>query len=314
MGPTDRESNVTEPMTEARSKLSTAAAITRSGARRYPRELMASLRRGRAAEVGVERERAEGPISASWLGHATVLLKLDDRWVLTDPVFAHRIGVGLGPIVLGVERRLPTIDLATLPPIDVILLSHAHFDHLDKPTLKRLASGRTRVVTAASTRGLVPRGFGEVVELPWEREVDLDGIRVRAGRPRHWGARTAWDRHRGFNCYVIGAGSGRVLYAGDTAYTTDFAGIVGPGGVDLSIFGIGAYDPWIAHHANPEQVWAMHTQVGGRYLLPMHHSTFKLSDEPVGEPMERLLAAAGAEGGRVVGRELAAMWALRTHA
>jgi L-ascorbate metabolism protein UlaG (beta-lactamase superfamily) len=296
----------------ARERLRGAAAVARSGARRYPGELAASVRTPAdshpVAPLTLESAASRSPLAAAWLGHATVLLRLGDQWILTDPVFSHRIGIRLGRMVMGVSRVMPAFDLAALPPIDLVLISHAHFDHLDKPTLRRIVSPETRVITAKNTRRLIPRGFGEVRELHWDESVDLGPLTVSALRPQHWGARTAWDRHRGFNSYVLESRSTqrrRVLYAGDTAHTDAFAAV---GGADLSIFGIGAYDPWIANHASPEQVWAMHRQAGGAYLLPMHHSTFRLSDEPMDEPLRRLLAAAGEEADRVVAREPGRLW------
>jgi len=292
-----------------KDRLRHAATITRSGVRRYPDELLASLRPARAiaSPVPFDFRAANAPLCAAWLGHATVLLRIGDRWVLTDPVFSHRIGVRIGPITLGVGRLLPPFDPDLLPPIDLVLLSHAHFDHLDKPTLKRLVNRNTQVITATSTKRLIPRGFGDVRELAWDDTVDVGPFQIRAFRPAHWGARTALDRHRGFNSYIIDAPNAgrRVLYAGDTAYSPAFSQV---GGVDLSIFGIGNYDPWIHAHASPEQVWEMHRLAGGRYLLPVHHSTFKLSDEPHGDPLRRLLLAAGDAEHAVVGRGLAEIW------
>lgn len=291
--------------------LGLAAAATRSGARRYPRELMDSLRFCKGPEcLAVPFEMARAPLAAAWLGHATVLVRIGDAWVLTDPVFSSRVGVRLGPLTVGVGRRTPAPDPSMLPPIDLILLSHAHFDHLDKPTLRRLVSKRTVVVTAANTRCLIPRGYGEVREMAWGEEAQVAGLTLRAIRPNHWGARTAWDKHRGFNSYVFSLSESRrrVLFTGDTAMTNAYDHLRGEGGVDLSIFGIGAYNPWLHAHANPEQAWAMHIAAGGRYLLPMHHSTFKLSDEPMGEPMTRLLAAAGEQNGTVVARDVGQVW------
>lgn len=300
-------------------RLAHAAKAATSSVRRYPKELLDSLSATAPADSGLlelDYARAAGPLSAAWLGHATVLLRVGGRWVLTDPVMSHRIGVRMGPVTVGLSRLLPPFDLATLPPIDLILLSHAHFDHLDRPTLKRLASPATRVITAANTRRLIPRGFGDVREIAWDRTLDADGLEIAALRPAHWGARTAWDRHRGFNSYVLSAGGAsprRVLFAGDTARTDAFAAIprtgnAGTGGTDLTIFGIGAYDPWVHAHATPEQVWAMHQDAGGRHLLPMHHSTFRLSDEPTAEPLARLRAAAGRLGHRIVGAGLGEVW------
>lgn len=288
----------------------TRAALA-SSVRRYPKQLLDSLRPPRqnsAGELELEHEAASGPLSAAWMGHATVLLHVGGRWILTDPVMSPRVGVKLGPMTVGVSRLVPPFSLTRLPPIDWILISHAHFDHLDRPTLQRLASKHTRIMTAKHTRRLIPRGFGDVREIDWEQTTDLEGLELAAIRPNHWGARTAWDRHRGFNAYLLTAPGDtprRVLFAGDTAYTDAFRVV---GGTDLSIFGIGAYEPWIHAHASPEQVWDMHGQAGGRFLLPMHHSTFKLSDEPLDEPLMRLMAAAGEQSPRIVGAGLGQVW------
>ncbi len=297
----------------AAQRITTAAKVARSGVRRYPGELLDSLKRHTRHEKAhppIAESWPDAPLGASWLGHATTLLRIDGRWVLTDPVFSPRIGLSIGPWTFGVGRRMVGPDERSLPRPDVILLSHAHFDHLDKPTLRRLADKRTHVITARHTRGLVPRGFGSVTEVDWNGEAAIDGLRFRALEPRHWGARTIWDRHRGYNSYVIDAGAHRVLFAGDTAYTETFQEVGASGGTDLTIFGIGAYDPWIENHASPEQVWEMHRHARGRHLLPIHHSTFKLSDEPWDEPMRRLLSAAGEEEPRIVGRRLGDVWVM----
>jgi L-ascorbate metabolism protein UlaG (beta-lactamase superfamily) len=250
-------------------------------------------------------------VSAAWLGHASILLRLGSRWILTDPVFSQRIGIPIGPVTIGLSRMLPSVAITDLPPVDLVLISHAHFDHLDKPTLRRLAAPGTRVITARGTGRLIPRGFGQVDELGWDKTIEAAGLTLRALRPRHWGARLTVDAHREYNSYVIDADQRRILFAGDTALTDRFASLANePRRVDLSIFGIGAYDPWIQNHASPEQVWSMFEQSGAKYLMPMHHSTFKLSDEPTEEPMLRLLAAAGNEAERIVARDLGRLWTL----
>jgi L-ascorbate metabolism protein UlaG (beta-lactamase superfamily) len=291
-------------------------AAARSSARRYPKHLIGAFAQSRDADTRtLDPESLESlagaPLGATWLGHATVLLRVDGRWVLTDPVFSHRIGVKVGPMTFGVSRHTPAIDPRTLPRPDLILISHAHFDHLDRPSLRALANRATRVITARHTKGLVPRGFGDVREVDWEHDAEVEGLRVAALRPNHWGARTIWDKHRGYNSYVLehaGTPMGRprrVLYAGDTAKSEAFRN-VGP--VDLSIFGIGAYDPWIHAHASPEEVWEMHQHAAGEHLLPIHHSTFELSDEPMDEPLRRLLTIAADQQHRVVGRSLGEVW------
>jgi L-ascorbate metabolism protein UlaG (beta-lactamase superfamily) len=260
----------------------------------------------------------QAPLASMWLGHATVLLRLDGRWILTDPVLSDQIGVRVGlrtaGLTIGPRRLLPAPPPELLPPLDLIVLSHAHFDHLDRPTLAKLASKRTRVLTASGTAKLVPRGFASVHEILWDTQAEHDGLRVQSIKPAHWGARTMWDRHRGFASYVLRSPHLGVLYAGDTARTDAYANLsplrTGQPALQLSIFGIGAYDPWIAAHANPEEVWQMHQQSGARCLMPMHHSTFVLSDEPLQEPLQRLMSVAGPQSDRVVGTTLGQPWLL----
>jgi L-ascorbate metabolism protein UlaG (beta-lactamase superfamily) len=297
----------------------TAAALNRL--RRYTVEVPLAVkdRRGLLGKpvspLAIDRAVSDSSLAAVWLGHATVLIRMGGQWVLTDPVMSHRIGIPVGPVTIGLGRLIPAIDPENLPPLDAILISHAHFDHLDKPTLRRLAAPGTRVVTARHTGRLIPRGFGQVDELDWGKEITLGPLSLRAVRPRHWGARLSLDKHRGYNSYVVDSADRRVLYAGDTAHTPDYGFLSGEHRpTDLSIFGIGAYEPWIHAHANPEQVWEMHTQTGAKHLLPMHHSTFKLSDEPRDEPLRRLLAAAGHAAPSIVGREVGEVWKLGEHA
>ena len=247
-------------------------------------------------------------LAAAWIGHATVLLRVNGTTILTDPVLSNRIGVGLG-LVTGGPRRLagPALTVRELPKIDLILISHAHFDHLDRPTLARLPK-RTPVVTAGDTQDLVrDLGFRRVTELRWGERLELDnGLKLTAREVAHWGARTFYDMHRGFNAYLIEGPKRRVLYGGDTAYFDGFQDI---GKVDLAVFGIGAYDPYVAAHATPEQALQMADHVRADRILPMHHSTFRLSFEPVAEPMERMLTAAGKDADRVCVREVGGMWA-----
>lgn len=273
--------------------------------RRYPRELLQSMRGQNGAlapgsEFASAWSRAVGERESvvSWLGHCTVLLSIHGKTILTDPVLSHRIGLRLGPLTVGLGRMadVPVLP-SNLPPIDIVLISHPHFDHLDRPTLRALTSRRTTVITARNTARLIPKGYGQVVEIDWGQDRTIEGVSFKALRPVHWGARAVWDRHRGYNSYLIDSPDRRVLFAGDTAHTGAFGGL---GPVDLAIFGIGAYDPWIHAHANPEQVWSMFHDVRGKLLLPVHHSTFRLSEEPRDEPMTRLLAAAGPESRRVI--------------
>jgi L-ascorbate metabolism protein UlaG (beta-lactamase superfamily) len=247
-------------------------------------------------------------LAAAWLGHATVLLRVGRMTVLTDPVFFNRVGVGLG-LMTGGPRRLVASALThrELPKIDLILISHAHFDHLDRPSLVRL-SKQTPVVTAQHTSDLVrDLGFRSVTELAWGERTRVGSLEISAARVNHWGARTFYDHHRGFNAYLLDAGTRRVLYGGDTAYHEGFKSLPK---VDLAVVGIGAYDPWVASHATPEQAMRMADHVSADFVLPMHHRTFRLSHEPLDEPIDRMLAAAGRNEDRVVVREIGGQWAL----
>jgi L-ascorbate metabolism protein UlaG (beta-lactamase superfamily) len=253
---------------------------------------------------------ADHDLAATWLGQATVLLRVGGMTVLTDPVLSSRVGVGLG-LCTGGPRRLvaPPLSIRTLPKIDLLLISHAHFDHLDRPTLARLPKN-VPVVTASQTGDLIrDLGFRRVAELRWGESIDVGPLSLTARRVAHWGARTFFDHHRGYNAYSIAGGRRRVLFGGDTAYHDGFTE-VGP--LDLAILGVGAYDPYVQAHATPEQAWAMADHARAERILPMHHSTFRLSLEPVDEPMERLMTAAGRNTDRIVAGEVGGLWAGET--
>ena len=258
---------------------------------------------GDAADV---REIEQTGYAAAWLGHGGVLLRQGGLTILVDPVLSERIGPRVGGRTIGPARLIPSpATIHELPTVDLILITHAHYDHLDRPTLEQLARTQTTVLTARRTRRLIPRGFGNVLELHWDGVIEVGGVRISALRPEHWGSRTALDVARGCNSYLLESDDRRTLAPGDTAETGEFASI---GSIDLALFGIGAYEPSEHHHATPEQVWQMFCDMPGRVLLPVHHSTFAISGEHVDEPMTRLLAAAGKENHRVASIEPGQIW------
>ncbi|MBX3315231.1 MAG: MBL fold metallo-hydrolase [Phycisphaeraceae bacterium] len=292
-------------------RLSTRA--IRSGLRRYPPELLGSfLRRGVLASAGSARPPAEvrdllselAPhgMALIWLGHASVMATLGPITIVVDPVLSERIGPRILGRTWGLSRRAPApVAPASLAGADLLLLTHAHFDHLDRPTLEGLASDRTTVIAPIRCASLVPHGFARVIELAPGASYEHGGATIHALEAAHWGARLVLDRGRGTLAYAVKHAEGSILFAGDTAFTTSFArahDLIGP--IDVAAFGIGAYDPWEHMHATPEQVWRMFTSIGARFLLPIHHSTFELSDEPLDEPVRRLLAVAGDDGARVM--------------
>jgi L-ascorbate metabolism protein UlaG (beta-lactamase superfamily) len=138
----------------------------------------------------------------------------------------------------------------------------------------------------------------------------LNGLEIQATEASHWGARMVTDRHRGYGGYLLRKGTEAVLFAGDTAYTDALTRLRHQGPIDLAILPIGAYDPWITNHASPEQAWLMFRRLGARYVLPVHHSTFRLSREPLDEPIRRLLAVSGAERSRVVLTNVGETWTM----
>lgn len=252
------------------------------------------------------REAEDCERAAAWLGHGGVLLRQGGTTILVDPVLSHRIGPRIAGRIFGPSRAGPDpVKVERLPRADVILITHAHYDHLDVPTLERLASERTTVITSRRTQKLIPRGFGSVVELPWDGVIEAAGVRVSALRPKHWGGRTAVDVARACNSYLIESDGWRTLAPGDTAETSEFASL---GRIDLAAFGIGAYEPAEHHHATPEQVWRMFTSMPGELLLPIHHSTFELSAEHIDEPLARLIDAAGEQVDRIVNLEPGELW------
>jgi len=240
-------------------------------------------------------------LHAAWLGHSTVLLKIDGFTVLTDPVFGARVGLSVGPLTVGLKRLVSVaVPLSDLPAVDLVLLSHAHMDHFDLPSLRRLENNRTQVVTASRTSDLLRvRRYAQVQEVRWNETVQAGPAKISAFEVAHWGARMHGDTYRGYNGYLIEIGSRRLVFGGDTAYTDSFKHLRSSKAIDLAIMPIGAYNPFIRVHCNPEEAWRMANQAGAEFVLPVHHQTFQLSHEPLLEPISRILEAAGSEPQRV---------------
>jgi L-ascorbate metabolism protein UlaG (beta-lactamase superfamily) len=238
---------------------------------------------------------------AAWLGHSTVLLKIDGVVILTDPILSDRAGLNLGLVTVGIRRRVaPALALEDLPRPDLILLSHAHMDHFDMPSLRKLAHPSTTIVTARHTADLLhPERYRRVVELGWGENTRVGEVECRAFEVNHWGARFHSDTWRGYNGYTLSNGRYRVVFGGDTALTDSFRRLRGSKPYDLAIMPIGAYFPRVYYHCTPEQAWEMGNDAGAERFLPVHHQTFELGQEPVDEPIERFYAAAGNQFERI---------------
>ena len=221
--------------------------------------------------------------------------------ILTDPVFSDRVGLNVGPVTLGLKRlTAPALKRVELPHIDLVLLSHAHMDHFDLPSLRALEDRKTSVVTASKTSDLLRvNRYASVQELGWGGETQAGAAGIRAFEVNHWGARMRSDTYRGYNGYLLEIGRHRVLFGGDTAATGSFRSLRTSRTIDLAIMPIGAYNPWIWCHCTPEQAWQMGNDAGAEFLLPVHHQTFQLSREPLLEPIERFQEAAAHHSERV---------------
>jgi len=275
--------------------------------------------RGRVEEFGREVPAAphrpapgswnDNAITLSWLGHATVLLNFYGVRILTDPVLFRRIGVDVGVGSVGplrlVRCALPAGDL---PEIDLVLVSHAHFDHLDTPSLAAVP-GMPVAVMAMGTSDLLPRrAYSAVHELAWGQSQTVatrhGEVVVRAIEVKHWGARIRRDTWRGYSGFVLEREGRKLLIGGDTAITSAFQQHRALGPFEAAVMPIGAYDPWIWNHCTPEQAVTMADAAGARLLVPVHHQTFQLSREPFMEPIERVQEALAQEQGRLALRQI----------
>jgi len=234
------------------------------------------------------------------LGHSTILMKLRGRWWLTDPVFSQRAS----PVqFLGPKRfHAPPIAIADLPPIRGVILSHDHYDHLDKAAIRAL----DRKVGVF----LTPLGVGDrlvdwgvsrdkVKQFDWWQGVHLDGVQLTLTPAQHFSGRGLRDGNRTlWGSWVIDDGTRRVFFSGDSGYFAGFAEIgrrFGP--FDLTLMETGAYNvQWPYVHMQPEQTVQAHRDLRGRWLLPIHNGTFDLAMHPWFEPFERVLALGDASG------------------
>ncbi len=225
----------------------------------------------------------------TWIGHSSFLGRLGGASFLVDPVFSRRIGTFYP------RYGSPGLTQAELPPLSALLISHNHYDHLDRPSCRALP----RDVPA-----LVPLGLGSwfrrwdprpLVELAWWQRVEVGGLAVTFVPARHWSNRRGWDVNRSWwGGFVIEAGGRAVYHAGDTAAFTGFEEIGRRfPSLDAALLPVGAYEPgWFmeAAHLTPEQAGEAFLTLGARRLVPMHWGTFQLTDEPISQPIERLRA------------------------
>ena len=251
--------------------------------------LIPSLFMRRMGEKGSSVLPEVGPeqIGITWIGHASFLIQAQGANLLIDPNWAGWLKV--------IKRiRHPGLEIHDLPAIDLVLVTHAHFDHLDRRTLRMVAEEQPVVVPFAVGNLVHDLGFRSVHELGYWEAYAHRSARITLTPCHHWGARVLHDSHRGFGGYIIEIAGRTIYHCGDTAFFPGFKEIGERFKIDVALLPIGAYDPPSGRevHMNPEEAVRAFLDLKAARMIPMHYGTFRLSYEPLEEPLERLRAAA----------------------
>ena len=229
----------------------------------------------------------DGRVRITWIGHASFYVQFAGHSVIVDPNWANWHGP--------VKRLLqPGLKLREVPEVDLVLVTHAHFDHLHKPSLKVLKA-KEGIIVPRGSGSLVRRlGFSAVHEVRAWDELLFQELQVVHTPCFHWGARYVHDTHRDYGGYLIRAGGKSVFHCGDSAYFDGFEEIGRRHEIDVALMPIGAYDAPSGRnvHMNPEEAVRAFADLGAKVLIPMHYGTFPLGNEPHDEPVERLLMEA----------------------
>jgi L-ascorbate metabolism protein UlaG (beta-lactamase superfamily) len=229
-------------------------------------------------------ELKEGDICITWIGHASFLIQTPEHSILIDPNWAKWLKV--------IKRiKHPGMEIHDLPAIDLVLVTHAHFDHLDRKSLRAVASDQA-IIVPEHVGGLVHGlGFRHVQELRHWESFELGSLKVTLTPARHWGARVLHDSHRGFGGFHIEYAGRSVFHCGDSAYFEGFKEIGERLPVEIALLPIGAYEAPTKRdvHMNPEEAIEAFMNLGAKTFVPMHFGTFRLSYEPLHEPPERLI-------------------------
>ena len=245
----------------------------------------------RCGETHAPRLAGNGDLGVTFIGHASFFVQIGGRSVLIDPNFARWL------FVLKRLRR-PGLRVRDLPSIDLVLVTHAHFDHLHRPSLRAIVQNNLRtsgtapaIIVPTHVSDLVADlGFSEIIELDWWKTSHDGDLSVMHVPSRHWGARILKDSHRGYGGYVLQAGKHSVYHAGDTAYFAGFREIGRRLSPELALLPIGAYNPpqFRNVHANPADATRAFLDLNARWMVPMHYGSFRLSHEPMDEPLQLL--------------------------
>ena len=235
----------------------------------------------------------------TWLGHDTFLLQMGGFTILTDPIFSQRAS----PVSFAGPRRITALPLdpEQLPAVDIVVISHNHYDHLDKTTVRFLGNGPRWYVPLGLKSWFKQQGVTRVTELDWWETRSHGGLDITCTPARHFSARGLWDRNRVlWASWSLATAGQRVWFAGDTGYGNHF-GQIGRrlGRIDLALIPIGAYSPaWFMEpmHVNPDQAVQAHLDLAARRTIGMHWGTFIMTYEPTLEPPARFRQAAERQG------------------
>ena len=232
-----------------------------------------------------------GQICITWIGHASFLIQGPHGNILVDPNWANW---------LLVVRRLRHAGLAHhhLPTIDLVLITHAHFDHLNRKSLRQIAANQPIVVPAGVGDLVHGLGFEKVYEINWWERLRFPGAAITFVPAKHWGARKVTDHHRGYGGYVIDMGGRTIYHAGDSGYFPGFREIGKKFRPEVALLPIGAYHgpKFGENHMTPEQALRAFGDLRSKFLVPMHFGTYRLSYEPLHEPPQRLMEEATRAG------------------
>ncbi len=241
-------------------------------------------------------------LNIAWIGHSTVLINFFGTIILTDPVLFRRIGLYFFGATFGPGRySAPALEIDEIPKPDIILLSHAHLDHMDYKTLFHLTEkfkSKIDCITAFNTKDVIEDlKWKSLAELDWGNHEKVNGLKINALEVDHFGWRFPWekDRSRGYyetgrsyNAYIVEKNGVKILFGGDTAFTEKLKPFENEN-INIAIMPIGAYNPWKTYHCNPEEALIMASNhLGAEYFLPIHCNTFKQGFEPVDEPLRWL--------------------------
>jgi len=234
---------------------------------------------------------ARRQVALTWIGHASFLIQFNDLNVLIDPNFANWLF-----LLKRIKRT--GLKIRHLPPIDLVLLTHAHFDHFHKPTLRRLPHPKIAVMPWGVGDLARDLGFERVVELEWWESFSHRDWKVTLTPSRHWGARTLRDHHRGYGGFVLEYQGRRIYHAGDSAYFDGFKEIGRRLAPEIALLPIGAYQPEAFRkvHMGPDEAVKVFKDLRARWLVPMHYGSFRLSFEDPDEPPRWLRQLSHKEG------------------